>query len=156
LIFNGGATFFADAFPEQAQGGRMKESLDADVGNIAKILHISVFLNLFHNFAVAELSKSGKDENCDHDAERFSIRANLGVIKIYESGYDCVPWNDSPNDDLIVGLILDVRFKPFGRESFFKGVSDHVAVSFLLIFSKCFKEPSAPLEAHEGVCHVMD
>jgi hypothetical protein len=154
LIFNGGATFFAYAFSEQAQGGGMKESLEADVGNIAKKLHVSVFLDLFHDLAVAEFAKSGKDENGGHDAEGYPIRSRLVVIKFSELAYNRVPWNDLPNDDKLVGAILDVRFNPFGRESLFKGFFDHVAVSFMLVFSKCFKKPSTLLEARERVCHT--
>ncbi|MDH3602334.1 MAG: hypothetical protein OEU26_22195 [Candidatus Tectomicrobia bacterium] len=95
------------------------------VWDIAKILHIAVFFDLFDDSAVAELSQAGGERNGESGAQGLAVSAFTGVIEGGEAVDDGLPRNQAAQEDEIVSRIGQIVLDPLSRKGILKGLSDH-------------------------------
>jgi hypothetical protein len=50
-----------EAFSESAKAGGMHEGHEVWIRDIAKILHVTIFLNVFNDLAIAQVTQSGQN-----------------------------------------------------------------------------------------------
>lgn len=125
LVFNDQSALFAYAFSKPAKCRGVQKGHEALIRDIAKVLHVSVFLNVFDDLAVAELSESGQDRGGNQEAQGVARATFLRVIEGDEAVNNGLPRNDVAQDDQIVGRIGQMRFDPLGRERVLKCLCYH-------------------------------
>jgi hypothetical protein len=95
------------------------------IGDIAKVLHVSVFLNLFDHFSIAELAQSGEDGGGDQEAKGVSRAPFLRVVERDEALNDGLPRDNVAQDDQIMCGVSQVSLDPLRTERVFECLCYH-------------------------------
>jgi len=95
------------------------------IGDIAKVLHVSVFLNVFDDLTVAELAQSTEDGGGDQEAKGVSGAPFLRTVKRGEALNDGLPRDNVVQDDQIMCGVGQMRLDPLGRERVFECLCYH-------------------------------
>ena len=93
--------------------------------DIAKILYIAVFFNLFNDLLIAELSQAGNDGDGDGGASGLAVSAFVGVVERGEAINDGLPRNQAAQEDKLVSGIVQVRLDPLSRKRVLKRMCYH-------------------------------
>ena len=92
---------------------------------MAKVLHVSVFLNVFDDFTVAELAQSAEDGSSDQGAKGVSCAPFVRVVKRGEALNDGLPRDNVVQEDQIMGGVGQMNLDPLGRERVLKCLCYH-------------------------------
>ena len=76
------------------------------IGDIAKVLHVSVFLNVLDHLAIAELAQSAEDGGGDQEAKGVSCASFLRVVERDEAFHDGLPRDNVAQEDQIMGGVV--------------------------------------------------
>ena len=87
------------------------------IGDIAKVLHVSVFLNVFDYLTVAELAQSTEDGGGDQEAKGVSGAPFLRTVKRGEALNDGLPRDNVVQDDQIMCGVGQMSLDPLGERT---------------------------------------
>src|SRR5216683_685425 len=92
---------------------------------MAKVLHVSVFLNVLDHLAIAELAQSAEDGGGDQEAKGVSCASFLRVVERDEAFHDGLPRDNVAQEDQIMGGVGQMSLDPLGRERVLKCLCYH-------------------------------
>src|SRR5216683_4227925 len=92
---------------------------------MAKVLHVSVFLNVLDHLAIAELAQSAEDGGGDQEAKGVSCASFLRVVARDEAFHDGLPRDHVAQEDQIMGGVGQMSLDPLGRERVLKCLCSH-------------------------------
>lgn len=104
---------------------RVHKGDEGFVGDVAKILHVTVFFDGFNDFAVAELLESGHDGGRDSGAQGLAVSPFMGVVERGEALDDGLPRENATQHDEIVCGLGQMGLNPLGTEGILKSVCYH-------------------------------
>src|ERR1700675_4384508 len=125
LVFNDQGTLFAEAFSQPAKRRGVQKGHETVIVDIAKVLHVAVFLNLFDHFSITELAQSGEDGGGDQDAEGVSRGPLRRVVERDEALNDGLPRDNVAQDDQIMCGVSQVSLDPLRTERVFECLYYH-------------------------------
>ena len=117
--------FSPEPFSKGREGGVMHTGFEGGVGDIAKILDIAVFFDLFDNLTIAELSQSGDEGDRDHGAQGLTRAPFLGVVEGDQAIDHGLPGDNVSQNDQFVGGIGYMGFDPLGTEGLLESLCYH-------------------------------
>ena len=125
LLLNDQGALFAEAFSKPAKRRGVQKGHKAVIGDIAKVLHVSVFLNVFDYLTVAELAQSAEDGGGDQEAKGVSCTPFLRIVKRGEALNDGLPRDNVVQDEQIMCGVGQMSLDPLGRERVLKCLCYH-------------------------------
>lgn len=125
LFLDDGNALWPESFSKGAQGGGVHTGFKVGIGDIAKVLDIAVFFDLFDDSSVAELSQAGHEGGCDHGAQGLSGSPFFSVVEGDEAIDDGLPRDDVAQGDQFVCGIRQMGLDPLGTEGVLKGLCYH-------------------------------
>ena len=97
----------------------MHEGHEALVRDIAKILHIAIFLNGHNDLAIAQVTQPGQDGHGAQDAQATAVAPFFRVVERDEAINDGLPRDQSSQQDQVMGAIGQMGLDPLIREEIF-------------------------------------
>jgi hypothetical protein len=125
LVFNDQGPFCAEALSPPAQRRGVHKGHEAVIGDIAKVLHVAVFLNRFDHFSITEVAQSSEDGGGDQEAEGVSRAPFVRVVERDEALNDGLPRDHVAQDDQIMGGVRQVSLDPLRTKRVFECLYYH-------------------------------
>ena len=88
--------------------------------DIAKVLHVAIFFDLFDDLFITELSQAGNDGDGDGGAQGLAVSAFVRVVQRGEAIDDGLPRNQAAQEDEIVCEVVQIRLDPRSRKGLLK------------------------------------
>jgi len=125
LLLNDQGPLLPEAFAKPAKRRGVHKGHKAVIGDVAKVLHIAVFLNVFDDLPVAELAQSAEDGGGNEDAKGVSCAPFVRMVKRGEALNDGLPRDNVVQDEQIMGGVGQMSRDPLGRKRVLKCLGYH-------------------------------
>ena len=125
FFFDQGDPLCTEPFSKGTPGGGVHTSFEDGIGDIAKVLDIAVFFDLFDDSSIAELSQAGDEGDRDHGAQGLPSSPLLSVVEREKAIEDGLPGDEVSQSDQLVGGISQMGVDPLGIEGVLKGLCYH-------------------------------
>src|SRR5688572_21986355 len=95
------------------------------VRDVAKVLHVAVFLDVFDHLSIAELAQSSQERDGDQGAQGAAGTTRVEVVKRDEAVNDGLPGDELAQDDQVMRRIAQVGVDPLRRKHLVKCLCYH-------------------------------
>ena len=123
------------------------------IRDIAKILHVAVFLDVCDDLSIAELAQSRQNRDGDEGAQSATGATLVEVVERHETVHDGLPGNELAQDDQVMGRMAQVGVDPPRRKHVFKCLCYHGNDLCWGCRSTSMSTLSHPLEVKEKCPH---